>query len=54
MTEELTSLPTGQSIDAISTIYIREYEQMQKVSDIYRFFFISARSCCSATAQTVP
>ncbi len=38
VTEELTSLPTGQSIDAISTIYIREYERAQKVSDIYRFF----------------
>jgi signal transduction histidine kinase/CheY-like chemotaxis protein len=38
VTEELNTLPTGQRIDAISTIYIRDYERAQKVSDIYRFF----------------
>jgi signal transduction histidine kinase/CheY-like chemotaxis protein len=38
VTEELNSLPTAQSIDAISTSYIRDYEGAQKVSDVYRFF----------------
>src|SRR5580704_10724921 len=38
VTEELNSLPTAQSIDAISISYIRDYESAQKVSDVYRFF----------------
>ncbi|MGD0512496.1 MAG: DAHL domain-containing protein [Terriglobales bacterium] len=38
LTEELNALPTAPSIDAISLAYVRDYENAQKTSDIYRFF----------------
>jgi len=45
VTEELNSLPTARSIDAISAAYIRGYEQTLKISDIYRLFLY----LCSVT-----
>jgi signal transduction histidine kinase/CheY-like chemotaxis protein len=36
VTEELNSLATGRSIDAISSAYRRDYEQAQKVENTYR------------------
>jgi signal transduction histidine kinase/CheY-like chemotaxis protein len=45
ITEELNSLPTEESIDAVSVAYLRDYEHAQRVSDIYRFFLY----LCSVT-----
>jgi signal transduction histidine kinase/DNA-binding response OmpR family regulator len=45
VTEALNSLPTARSIDAISSAYIRDYEQAHKVQQIYRFFLY----LCSVT-----
>jgi len=38
LTESLNSLPTAHGIDAISTAYMRDYEQAQKISETYRLF----------------
>jgi signal transduction histidine kinase len=38
VTEELNSLPTARSIDAITSVYIRDYEQSQRIKDVYRLF----------------
>jgi signal transduction histidine kinase/CheY-like chemotaxis protein/HPt (histidine-containing phosphotransfer) domain-containing protein len=36
VTEQLYALPTGRAVDAISTVYVRDYEQAQRVNDSYR------------------
>lgn len=38
ITEELTLLPTARSVDAISGLYLRDYAQALKVSEVYRLF----------------
>jgi signal transduction histidine kinase/CheY-like chemotaxis protein len=45
VTDELNALPTAHTIDAISLAYVRDYENAQKTSDIYRFFLY----LCSVT-----
>src|SRR5579863_2997235 len=45
VTEELNALPTGHSIDAVSLVYVRDYESAQRASDVYRFFLY----LCSVT-----
>ena len=34
--EELNSLPTARAVDAISSVYVRDYAQAQKIKETYR------------------
>src|SRR5207245_8143012 len=36
VTEKLNSVPTARSVDAISSAYARNYEQVQKANEMYR------------------
>jgi signal transduction histidine kinase/CheY-like chemotaxis protein len=38
VTQQLNSLATGRTVDTISSLYFRDYEQTQKIKNIYRLF----------------
>jgi DAHL domain len=46
ITEQLTSLPIAGATEDIFALYMRDYDDVQRTANIYRFF-LYLRSCCS-------